>query len=408
MQTPDHSFLKDRENIKRYSLMVSLLSKIFIKNPDALSEEQRREKYGVLCGMLGIALNLLLFAIKFFAGLLSGAISIVADALNNLSDAGSSLVTMLGFKLAAKKPDVHHPFGHGRFEYVSGLFVSMLILLVGFELGKSSVEKIFAPEAITFSWLSVSILAVSVAVKLYMAYYNRIFGKRLASTAMAATAVDALSDSIATSVVLVCMLIAKFTSLNLDAYCGLAVSAFILYSGIRSAKETINPLLGEPPTEEFVKRIENIVMECPHVCGIHDLMVHDYGPGRLVISLHAEVPANSDLLEIHDAIDNTEKRLRELLHCDAVIHMDPIQTDDTLVTETREKVQKLLSILDERITIHDFRMVTGNTHTNVIFDAVIPYDLPYSDKEAHHKITELVRTLDGNYFAVVEIDKAFV
>ncbi|MBQ8496577.1 MAG: cation transporter [Clostridia bacterium] len=388
--------------------MVSLLSKIFIKKPESLTAEAKREKYGVLCGTLGIALNLFLFAVKIFAGLLSGAISIVADALNNLSDAGSSLVTMLGFKLAAKKPDVHHPFGHGRFEYVSGLFVSMLILLVGFELGKTSIEKIFSPEEIVFSWLSIAILAISIAVKLYMAYYNRIFGKKLASTAMEATAVDALSDSVATSVVLICMLISRFTDANLDAWCGLAVSAFILYSGIRSVKETMDPLLGEPPTEEFVKQIENIVKECPHVCGIHDLMVHDYGPGRRVISLHAEVPANSDLLEIHDAIDNTEKRLHESLHCDAVIHMDPIQTDNALVAETRAKVETLLKILDERISIHDFRMVTGNTHTNVIFDAVLPYDLPYSDKEAHRKITELVRTLDGNYFAVVEIDKGYI
>lgn len=388
--------------------MVHLLSKLFIRNPDRYSAEALREKYGVLCGALGIVLNLFLFAVKLTAALLSGAISVVADALNNLSDAGSSLVTMLGFKLAAKKPDVHHPFGHGRFEYVSGLIVSMLILLVGFELGKSSVEKIIHPEKTTFSWISIAILAVSILIKLYMAHYNRAFGKKLASAAMAATAADALSDAIATSVVLICMLISRFADLELDAYCGLAVSAFILYSGIRAAKDTIDPLLGEPPTEEFVQKIEALVKECPHVCGIHDLMVHDYGPGRRVISLHAEVPANSDLLEIHDEIDNAEKRLRETLYCDAVIHMDPIQTDDALVTATREKVQKLLSILDERITIHDFRMVTGNTHTNVIFDAVIPYDLPYSDKEAHRKITELVRTLDGNYFAVVEIDKGYI
>lgn len=388
--------------------MVSFLAKIFIKNPNQCSEETLRSKYGVLCGALGIALNLILFGIKFFAGLISGAISIVADAFNNLSDAFSSIVTLAGFKLAAKKPDVHHPFGHGRFEYVAGLFVSMLILIVGVDLGESSLKKIFSPEAISFSWISIIILGISVCVKLYMAFYNHHFGKKLASPAMAATALDAFSDSIATSVVLICMLIFRFTNVNLDAYCGLAVAAFILYSGIRSAKDTINPLLGEPPTEEFVSEIEAIVKECPHVCGIHDLMVHDYGPGRRVISLHAEVPAGSDLLEIHDEIDNIEKRLRELLHCDAVIHMDPIQTDDALVTETREKVQTLLRILDERITIHDFRMVTGNTHTNVIFDAVIPYDLPYSDKEAHRKITELVRTLDGNYFAVVEIDKGYV
>ncbi len=388
--------------------MVALLSKLFIKNPERLSAEQRREKYGVLCGILGILLNLFLFAGKLLAGLLSGAISVVADAFNNFSDAGSSLITLFGFKLAAKKPDVDHPFGHGRFEYISGLVVSLLILLVGFELGKSSVEKIISPEDVSFSWMSVGILTASVAVKLYMAYYNHAIGKKIASPAMEATAVDSLSDSLSTTVVLVCTLISYFADVQIDAYCGLTVSVFILYSGIRSVKDTIDPLLGQPPTEEFVEKIEAVVKECPYVCGIHDLVVHDYGPGRLMISLHAEVPADRDLLEIHDAIDNTEKRLREELCCEAVIHMDPIRTNDIVVYEMRAKIDALVKTIDDRISIHDFRMVSGNTHTNLIFDAVIPYEVPLSEKDAKRRIASLVEEMDGDYFAVVEIDKAYV
>ena len=394
--------------MKEQDPMIALLSKIFIKNRDKLSAEELRGKYGVLCGLVGILLNLILFAGKLAAGVLSGAISIVADAFNNLSDAGSSLITLLGFKLAGQKPDSDHPFGHGRIEYISGLLVSVLIILVGFELGKSSVEKIITPEAVEFSIISIVILAVSVAVKLYMALYNRRIGRKIASPAMEATSLDSFSDAVATSVVLVCMLVSHYAHLEIDGWCGLAVSAFILVSGIRAAKETVSPLLGQPPTEELVEKIEQIVRSHPHVCGIHDLVVHDYGPGRLMISLHAEVPANMDILEIHDSIDNAEKQLRDELHCDAVIHMDPIETDDVITGETREQIAALVKQIDERVTIHDFRMVTGATHTNVIFDAVIPFDVKIDDKEAAKRIGELVHSLDTHYFAVVNIDKSFV
>ena len=388
--------------------MVWLLSKLFIENDPSLTEEKRRERYGVLCGFLGIALNLLLFLGKIVAGFLSGAISIVADAFNNLTDAGSSCLTLAGFKLAGQKPDTEHPFGHGRFEYISGLLVSMIIILVGFELGKSSVEKIVSPEPVVFSYISLGILAASVAVKFYMAFYNRRVGNKLNSSAMKATAVDSISDCIATSVVFVCMIISELSDLQIDAYCGLAVSAFILYSGIRSAKETISPLLGQPPSEELVADIEKLVMASPFVTGIHDLVVHDYGPGRMMISLHAEVPCHEDLLKIHDSIDNVEKALRENLRCEAVIHMDPVETNDATVVETRAKITALVKILDERISIHDFRMVRGETHTNVIFDAVVPFSVPMTEKEAKSKIEALVHTMDPHYFAVVEIDKAMI
>ena len=403
---PDYNFLKDAERLKRSDILIYILSRLFIKNADELPLAERRARYGSLCGFLGIFLNLFLFGGKLFVGLAYGAISAVEDAFNNLSDAASSVITLLGFRLANQKPDSDHPFGHGRFEYISGLIVSLLILLVGFELGKSSIEKIVNPEAVTFSIVSVIILSVSVLVKLYMAYYNRSIGKKIASTAMVATATDSMSDAVATSVVLICMLVSHFTSLQIDAYCGLAVSVFILYSGFRSAKETISPLLGQPPTQELVDEIENIVKSYPIVSGIHDLVVHDYGPGRLMVSLHAEVPANGDLLEIHDVIDNAEKELGEKLNCEAVIHMDPIQKGDVYVEETREKIETLIHIFDESISIHDFRMVIGTTHTNVLFDAVIPYELNLSEADAKKKITALVQTIDPAFCPVIHIDKS--
>ena len=408
LKLPNDEFLKYSENIKRSDILIFFLSKIFIKDQEHLSSAERRAKFGSLCGFVGIFLNLCLFAGKLFVGLLSGAISAVADAFNNLSDAASSLITLFGFRLANQKPDPDHPFGHGRFEYISGFIVSLLILLVGFELGKSSVEKIINPETVEFSVVSVVILTISVIVKLYMAHYNRVIGKKIASTAMVATATDSTSDAVATTVVLICMLISHFTNVQIDAYCGLAVSAFILYSGFRSAKETISPLLGQPPTEELVDEIERIVKSYPIVSGIHDLVVHDYGPGRLMVSLHAEVPANGDLLEIHDVIDNAEKELNEKLNCESVIHMDPIQKGDAYVEETREKIETLIHILDESISIHDFRMVIGTTHTNVLFDAVIPFGLKLSEADAKKKISALVETIDPAFCAVVHIDKSIV
>ncbi len=385
-----------------------MLINIFIKNIDSLSSEELRKKCGVFYGILGIFLNLVLFIIKFSAGLLTGAISVTADAFNNLSDAGSSIITLLGFRLAAKEPDADHPFGHGRSEYISGFIISLLILLVGFELGKSSLEKIFSPETVEFSLVSIIILVVSVLIKLYMAYYNYFVGKKINSSAMKATATDSLTDSVSTTVVLICMLVSYFTELQIDAYCGLAVSGFILFSGLRSAKETISPLLGQTATPEFVSMIDSTVKECPYVCGIHDLIVHDYGPGRRMISLHAEVPADSNLLEVHDAIDNIEKKLRETLHCDAVIHMDPVQYGDSAVAETREKISDIIKSVDERITIHDFRMVIGSTHTNLIFDAVIPYDIKMSDNEIKETISKKITEADSHYRAVIEIDRPFV
>lgn len=388
--------------------MISFLARIFIKDRENTESSATRTAYGTLCGVMGIIFNIILFGIKLFAGILSGAISVVSDAFNNLTDAASSVITLLGFRMANQKADKDHPFGHGRYEYVSGLIVSMLIILVGFELGKGSVEKIINPEAVEFSITALIILCVSIAVKAYMAFYNFRIGRKISSSAMSATATDSLCDCVATSVVLICLLITRFTSLNIDAYCGLAVSAFILFSGIRAAKETIDPLLGTPPSKEFIDKISTIVYSREEVSGIHDLIVHDYGPGRTMISLHAEVASDMDILVAHDMIDAIELELRNALNCDAVIHMDPIVTDDETIIEVKGKICELITVIDERLTLHDFRMVTGPTHTNVIFDIVVPYDVKKSDKEIKKDVEKIIKTIDKTYNAVINIDKSYV
>lgn len=388
--------------------MFGILSRLFIKNGKDYENPEVRRAYGTLSGALGIFLNIILFAGKLTAGIISGSVAIVADALNNLSDAGSSVITLIGFHMAGQKPDKGHPFGHGRIEYISGLIVSMLIILMGFELGKSSVEKIITPTGTEFSIIAVIILAASILVKLYMCFYNRSVGKKISSPAMMATAADSLSDCVATAVVLACTLITKFTGTDLDGICGTAVAIFIFIAGIRAAKDTIDPLLGVPPTEEFVDEIGETVMSHKGILGFHDLVVHDYGPGRRMISLHAEVPADEDLLKTHDTIDNIEKELSAKLGCDAVIHMDPIETDDKITMEARSKIAELVKIIDERVTIHDFRMVTGPTHTNVIFDIVVPYEVKRPEAEIRRDIERMVKTLDANYYAIVHVDKSFV
>lgn len=387
--------------------MVTFLSRWLIQDYDRPEDPEVRRKYGVLCGSVGIGLNLLLFLAKFFAGTISGSIAITADAFNNLSDAGSSLVTIVGFKLAGQKPDPSHPFGHGRMEYLSGLAVSVLILLMGFELLQSSVDKIRHPAAIEFSWLSVVILLLGIAGKLYMSYYNRSVGNKINSAAMKATAADSLSDSISTAAVLAATLIAHFFSVNIDGWVGVAVACFILYAGYNAARDTIDPLLGQAPDPELVTDVEKTVLSFPPIQSIHDMIVHDYGPGRLMISLHAEVPADGDLLEMHDTIDLVEQTLREKFHCDAVIHMDPIVTNDEQVLKMRSKMHQLVQVIDKRITVHDFRMVTGPTHTNLIFDVACPFDVKQTDADIKRQVEEIVDLLDGNYNAVVTVDRIY-
>lgn len=388
--------------------MISLLAKWLIPNRDKVENSEVRRAWGSLCGFMGIALNLLLFAGKLAAGALSGSIAVTADAFNNLSDAGSSVVTLLGFRLAGKKPDADHPFGHGRMEYVSGLAVAGLILLMGAELAKSSVEKILRPESVSFSWLAAAILLLSIGVKVYMYLYNKSVGKKIRSAAMAATASDSLSDTAATAAVLLAMLVGHWSGVQLDGWTGLLVALFILWSAVQAARDTVSPLLGQSPDPLLVKEIEELVMAHDAVVGVHDLVVHDYGPGRRIISLHAEVPADGQVLALHDVIDNIEAELSRKLHCEAVIHMDPVVVGDPQVDALHEKVAALVRTIDPRITIHDFRIVPGATHTNLIFDAVIPFDEQLTRPQVAAQICQLVQGLDGRYRAVVKIENSYV
>ncbi len=385
--------------------MVTLLTKIFIRDSQNTSSPAVRQAYGMLCGTVGIVLNLLLFAGKFFAGLLSGSIAITADAFNNLSDAGSSIITLIGFRMAGQKPDPGHPFGHGRIEYISGFLVSLLILVMALELIKNSVEKILHPQELTFSPVIVVILAVSILVKCYMALYNARIGRQIDSAAMKATATDSLSDMLATTVVLAATLTAHYTKLSIDGYCGVLVGLFILYAGFQAARDTLNPLLGQAPDPAFVKQIEEIVMSYDTILGIHDLIVHNYGPGRVLISLHAEVSADGNLLKLHDTIDLAEHRLHSELGCSAVIHMDPVCIHDEQTQRLKIMAQHVLSTIDERLTLHDFRIVTGPTHTNLIFDVVTPYDFDYSDAGLCELINRRLKEQDASYCAVIEVDK---
>lgn len=387
--------------------MIRLLARIFIKNPDRADLPEVRQAYGVLCGAVGIGLNVLLFMGKFLAGMISSSIAITADAFNNLSDAGSSLITLVGFRMAGQEPDPAHPFGHGRIEYLTGLFVSMLILLMGFDLAKTSVHKIIRPEDTQCTTLVVVILVCSILIKFYMYLYNRAAGKTFKSAAMAATATDSLSDMVSTSVVLAATLAGHFTSLHIDGWCGLLVGLFILYAGFSSAKETVSPLLGQPPRREFVDRIETLVLAHSEILGIHDLIVHDYGPGRVMISLHAEVPASGDLLHLHDTIDNIERELNRELHCQAVIHMDPVMNDDEETRRLKKTVTGLLHDLDASLNLHDFRIVKGPTHTNIIFDVLVPFGFPMKDSQIMTELQEKIRALDGSYYAVVNVDKDY-
>lgn len=388
--------------------MITILTKLFIKDHTDYSSPAVRRAYGVLCGAVGICLNLLLFAGKFSAGLLSGSIAITADAFNNLSDAGSSIITLIGFRMAGHKPDPDHPFGHGRIEYISGFLVSLLILLMAFELIKSSVDKIIHPQDTLFSPVIVAILAVSILVKCYMALYNLRVGRQIDSAAMKATATDSLSDMLATTAVLIATLIARYTGLKIDGYCGVLVGLFILYAGFQAARDTLNPLLGQAPDPAFVKQIEEIVMSYNDILGIHDLIVHNYGPGRVLISLHAEVPADGDLLTLHDTIDLAEHRLRNELGCSAVIHMDPVCIHDEQTSRLKDLALQVIASIDKRLTLHDFRVVAGPTHTNLIFDVVTPYDFDYSDAGLCELIERRLKEQDESYCAVIDVDKQMV
>lgn len=388
--------------------LLKLLIGIFVKDKDNVNDPAVRKAYGSLCSIFGIALNLLLFAGKYLAGVLSGSIAVTADAFNNLSDAGSSAVSLLGFRLSGKKPDTDHPFGHGRVEYISGLVIAALILIMGAELLISSAEKILHPQPAEFSWLTIGILLASVLVKLYMFAYNRTIGRRISSGAMTATAADSLSDAVSTLVVLVSALLLRFAGLNIDAYAGMMVACFILYTAASVAKDTVSPLLGQAPDPELVKSIADIAESDPHILGIHDLIIHDYGPGRRMISLHAEVDGKGSFFELHDIIDETERRLKNELGCDAVIHMDPVVTDDEAVSKKRKILHDIIRDFDPQLCFHDFRMIEGPSHTNLVFEVAVPPGCRMSKAELKRRLTEEIESRLPDHYCVMTVEDAYV
>ena len=378
-----------------------------IRRPEDGSDPAVRQAYGLLSGGVGIVLNLLLSAGKFVAGVLTGSIAVTADAFNNLSDAGSSVVTLVGFRMAAKRADDDHPFGHGRIEYLSGLAGAVAILVVGLELAKSSLEKDLHPVEVAFSWLSVGILCASILVKLWMFFFNRNLSRRIGSAAMMATATDSLSDAAATSAVLLGTLVGHFADLYIDGWVGVLVAVFILRAGWGAAKDTLDPLLGQSPDPELVRGIQETVLGRPEIVGMHDLVVHDYGPGRCMASLHAEVPMDADILVIHDVIDNLERELRRKLGVEVVIHMDPIAVGDPRTDALKAQVTELVRRIDPDMTIHDFRMTAGPEHTNLIFDVAVPYHCRLEDEQVQEAIGAAVKALPGNYYTVVSVDHVY-
>ena len=387
--------------------MTNFLIKHFIPNASDVKSPAVRQRYGVVSGVVGILCNALLCTAKIAAGLLTGAVSIVADGINNLSDGGSCVVSLLGFKMAGKPADDKHPFGHGRIEYVAGLIVSFIIVLMGVELAKTSLDKIFHPEEISFSWITPAVLGISILVKLWMCFFNRKMGDKIDSAVLRATAMDSLSDVAATSAVLAGFVIGYWARVNLDGYLGVLVALFILYTGVSTAKGTLDLLLGEAPDPEFVKQIQQEVLSYPEIIGVHDLIVHNYGPGHSVVSLHAEVPCDVDILKIHDTIDNAERDLKKKFDCEVVIHMDPIITDDKETNEIHQKLSSIVRLLDSRVTIHDFRMVKGPTPTTLIFDIVVPHQFRLTDDQVVESLRQAVKALDARYEIVVNVDKAY-
>lgn len=388
--------------------MTERLVRRFIRDWENVGDPAVRERYGALSGGVGILLNLLLSLGKFFAGLLTGSIAVTADAFNNLSDAGSSVVTLVGFKLAGQKADDGHPFGHGRIEYLAGLLVSLLILMVGVELGKTSIEKIFRPEQVDFSLVTVVILITSILVKLWMCLFNRNLGRRIGSAAMEATATDSLSDVVATSAVLAGTLVGKFTGVSIDGWVGVVVAIFILRAGWGAAKDTVDPLLGSAPDPVLVKEIQDVVLSHKQVVGMHDLVIHDYGPGRRMCSFHAEVPQSADIMEAHDAIDHIEREIYQKFGVETTAHMDPIATEDETVNSLREQVRDLVREVDPGMSIHDFRVTRGPQHTNLIFDVVVPHRSKVSDEEIAGEITRRVQALDPSYYPVFQLERSYV
>ena len=386
--------------------MTQLLTRLFVKNHTDVKNPTVRAAYGTLSGIVGIIVNLILFAAKFVVGTLSGSIAITADAVNNLSDAGSSIISLVTFRISAKPADREHPFGHARIEYVSSLIVSIIILLIGYELFNSSLNKIFHPTETVFHIASVIVLSLSILCKLWLGLFNRKLGKKIDSGVLRATGTDSLSDALSTTAVLASLLIFRFTNFDTDGYMGIIVSVIILIAGIRILNDTKNSILGEAPSEETVCAIKDMVAQYPDMLGMHDIMIHTYGANVTIASLHVEVDASGDIMALHDTVDHIEKRLYEEHQIFCTIHMDPIITDDERVTKLKNMVIQAVKEIDERLNIHDFRFVEGPTHTNLIFDLVVPFEIQTDLSKIRQMIDRRINQFDGTYYAVITFDRA--
>ncbi|HHU27663.1 TPA: cation transporter [bacterium] len=382
--------------------MTKFLVKLFVKDYQNTNNPIVRERYGKLGSITGIIFNIILFSLKLFGGIIALSISIIADAFNNLFDALTAIVTLIGFKYANKPADKEHPFGHGRFEYLASLFIAIIIIVVGVELFRTSIsELIDVKQLVKIEMFSVIVLVISLVLKAWLGYFNLKLGKKISSLAMQAYAKDSILDVIATSVVLIGLLIGHFASINIDGYLGALVALFIIYTGFKTVKETIDPLLGQSPSPEFINAIEEKILSYNGIYGIHDLIVHDYGPSRTIISLHVEVDADSDFLEMHDLIDNIERDIRRYFNCSITIHMDPLQLHDKDTNLIQTQLLKILEKIDPILSIHDFRIVKGPTHTNIIFDLVIPYNYKYNEEQLHQMIQDEITKINPNYYIVI-------
>lgn len=387
-------------------MLSDALCRRFIKDSANTDDPKVRLAYGRLAGIVGIVCNLLLCGFKLLAGILAGSLAMIADAFNNLSDAGSAIVTLIGFKLAGAPADEDHPFGHGRMEYLSAMGVAVLIILAGFELATSALDKILHPSASEFSLISVIILAVSIGVKLWMAFFNRRIGKKIRSDALCAAGVDSRNDVICTGVVLLSSILGIWLPVSIDGYVGMAVALFVIWSGFTVIKDTVSPLLGQAPDPELVQNIQQTVLSYDGVVGIHDLIVHDYGPGRIIVSLHAEVPEDQPISKSHDVIDNIEMELQERFNILSCIHMDPVDTDNPETLRLKAEVIRLMNEVDESLTLHDFRVVSGDTHTNLLFDLVVPHGYD-NRQQAAARLREAIHAYDPKLFAVIKVETSY-
>jgi len=379
----------------------------FIKDYENTSDNAVRGRYAAFAGVIGVVSNIFLFIIKLIVGMIFNSIAVTADAVNNLTDAGSSIIVLVGFKISRKPADEQHPYGHARVEYITGFLVSVVILLLGFELIKASFYKVLNPDPINFSYLTIIVLIISILVKLWQGLINKNLGRRINSTALVATGQDSMNDVISTSSVLVATIFAKLTSIQIDGYMGVAVALFIVYSGIKLIVETLNPLLGIAPDQQLVSDIEGEILSYDGVLGLHDLVVHSYGPDKYFASVHVEVDANRDLLESHDLIDDIEKDITNKFSVNTVIHMDPIVTDDEKINDLRRKVDLIVRSIDAKLSMHDFRAVLGKTHSNLIFDVLLPPSYNSSETELRKNIDEEIKKIDSNFHSVITLDRNY-